>query len=242
MKPITAMENLRIAIVEDDAIANLRLVECLKKYQDETKIEIQTKSYPNSSMFLNAYNGDFDIVFMDIELPDMNGLDAIKRIREKDSDVMVIFVTNMAQYAVKGYEVQAFDFIVKPIQYFSFEKKLTLAIKQLDKKIDQEIWISNKAGKFKIKISNIKYVEVISHSIIFHLLNGDVKTTGTLDKIISLLPAKSFSLCNRCYLVNLRYVTKVLPTQVEVGGEILIVSRSKHATFLHDLNNYLIGK
>ncbi len=236
------MENLRIAIVEDDQIANARLVDYLKKYQDESKIEMQVKSYPNSSLFLNGYNGNFDIIFMDIELPDMNGLDAIKRIRERDSDVMVIFVTNMAQYAVKGYEVQAFDFIVKPVQYYSFEKKLTLAIKQLDKRIDQEIWISNKTGKFKIKISNIKYVEVISHSIIFHLLNGDVKTTGTLDKIMSLLPAKSFSLCNRCYLVNLRYVTKLFPTQVEVGGELLNVSRAKHSTFLHDLNNYLIGK
>ena len=129
------MENLRIAIVEDDQIANARLVDYLKKYQDESKIEMQVKSYPNSSLFLNGYNGNFDIIFMDIELPDMNGLDAIKRIRERDSDVMVIFVTNMAQYAVKGYEVQAFDFIVKPVQYYSFEKKLTLAIKQLDKRM-----------------------------------------------------------------------------------------------------------
>lgn len=133
------MENLRIAIVEDDQIANARLVDYLKKYQDESKIEMQVKSYPNSSLFLNGYNGNFDIIFMDIELPDMNGLDAIKRIRERDSDVMVIFVTNMAQYAVKGYEVQAFDFIVKPVQYYSFEKKLTLAIKQLDKRISLQL-------------------------------------------------------------------------------------------------------
>ncbi len=72
------------------------------------------------------YRADYDIVFMDIELPGINGMEAAHRLREIDQQVILIFVTNMAQFAVKGYEVDALDYIIKPAQYGPLSIKLTV--------------------------------------------------------------------------------------------------------------------
>lgn len=94
----------------------------------------------------------------------------------------------------------------------------------------------------RIKASQIKYVEVIQHMLIFHTINGDIKASGSLEKIAAMLPSYQFSMCNRCYLVNLGYITAVKQKSVVIGNEELQVSRLKHSNFMHDLNCYLAGE
>lgn len=230
---------IRIAIVEDEITASDLLIDYLNKYANEKKEKFEIKVYSSSLMFLNEYKNNLDIVFMDIELPDGNGLDTIRKIRQLDNDVIVIFVTNMAQYAVKGYEVRAFDFIVKPVTYYNFSVKLENVLHCFEKKKDSEIWISNKEGKLKLKVSSIYYIEVVQHMCFYHTSNGNFKATGSLKNIEDTLEKMNFALCNRCYLVNLKYVTSVKKGIVVVNNEELIISRSKQAEFMKRLNDYL---
>lgn len=230
---------IRIAIVEDETSASDLLIDYLNKYANEKKEKFEIKVYSSSLMFLNEYKNNFDIVFMDIELPDGNGLETIRKIRQLDNDVIVIFVTNMAQYAVKGYEVRAFDFIVKPVTYYNFSVKLENVLHCLEKKKDSEIWISNKEGKLKLKVSSIYYIEVVQHMCFYHTGNGKFKATGSLKNIEDTLEKMNFALCNRCYLVNLKYVTSVKKGIVVVNNEELVISRSKQAEFMKRLNDYL---
>ena len=132
---------IRIAIVEDDREHALRLENALKKYADEHKLTLQICVFYNVISFLEQYAGDYEIVFMDIMMPMMNGMDASRMLREKDENVMLIFVTSMGQYAIRGYEVSASDFIVKPVEYPSFALKFTRALSKLPKKEDRDVLI-----------------------------------------------------------------------------------------------------
>ena len=110
---------LRCAIVEDSPRELEHLKECLARYSAERDIPLETTAFGDAASFLEHYRADYDIVFMDIELPGINGMEAAHRLREIDRQVILIFVTNMAQFAVKGYEVDALDYIIKPAQYLS---------------------------------------------------------------------------------------------------------------------------
>ena len=230
---------IRIAIVEDDKSSSELLVSYLERYSNDKNIKFDVKTFFSCNQILNNYNNNFDIIFMDIELPDGNGLETIRKIREVDKNVIVIFVTNMAQYAVKGYEVRAFDFIVKPVTSYNFYIKLDNILNLFEQKKDNEIWISNKDGKMKLNISSIYYIEVIQHMCIYHTKDGNYKATGSLNNIEKTLSKYNFSLCNRCYLVNLRYVTSVKKGFVLINNEELIISRAKQASFMKDLNDFL---
>lgn len=178
---------------------------------------------------------------MDIELPDGDGMEVVRRLREKDKDVIVIFVTNMSQYAVKGYEVRAFDFIVKPVSYGNFSVKLTGALECFRQKRGKDIWISNKDGKTRLRTSRVKYVEVVQHMLIYHTLDGELKASGSLGQLQEELAEEPFALCNRCYFVNLRFVTAVRQFEVLLGGEKLQISRLKRNSFMVALNDFLAG-
>ena len=89
------------------------------------------ETYDRAFKLLDAYRSDVDLIFLDIQVPDMMGIDAARRIRDVDQEVMIIFVTNLTQYAIDGYSVRAFDYILKPLNYFSFSKKLRRALRML---------------------------------------------------------------------------------------------------------------
>lgn len=232
---------LRIAIVEDEIQESDLLIDFLHRYEEENGEKFEIRVFDSAAKFHFHFHSNFDLIFMDIELPDGNGMDIVKKIRETNQDVTVVFVTNMVQYAVKGYEVKAFDFIVKPVTYYNFSIKLKNVIASLNQRKDREIWISNKDGKMKIQVSTILYIEIIKHMAYFYTTKGEFNATISLSALEKELKDDHFELCNRCYLVNLRHVHAVKKGFVYVGDKELSISRSKQGDFLRALNRYLLG-
>ena len=235
-------EILRVCIIEDNPDETKKLKLFLGEYGKKNNYEFSVTHYDDPLDFLEEFRGNYEFIFMDIELPHLDGMETARRIRRIDKRVIVIFVTNMAQYAVKGYEVDALDFIVKPVQYTGFCVKLDRAVERFKSLRDREIWITERGNMRRLFISQIKYIEVAHHSVIYHTTEGVYKTYDQLKSAMELLGDSSFALCNRCYLVNLRFVTAIEELSVTVGGEKLQISRNKKKEFMQILNDFLGGK
>lgn len=138
-------ENDKYCIVEDDKNSSKLLGKYLDKFSKDHDCKFTTSTFFTAGDYIENCRSGFDIVFMDIELPDGNGMESVRRIRELGVESLVIFVTNLAKYAVQGYEVKAFDFIVKPVNYYNFELKLLSALECLDKNGDKgnNTWVYN---------------------------------------------------------------------------------------------------
>lgn len=109
-----------IAIVEDEKVFAGQLQEFLKKYQKEQDTAFKISVFRDGAEILEHYEPLYDVILLDIEMPRVNGMEAAAKIRQMDGDVVLVFITNMASYAIHGYEVGALDFVMKPITYYPF--------------------------------------------------------------------------------------------------------------------------
>lgn len=218
---------MNIAVVEDQEKERKNFIEILNRYAREYQEVFHICEFSDALDFLNETRQDFQIVFMDIQMPFMDGMKAARRFRERDSEAVLIFITAMAQYALHGYEVNALDYIVKPLNYYSFSLKMKRAVGQVRLKENQPFLIRRKDGVIKISLRNIVYVEVMGHRIIYHLENGQVEAYGTMKKVTGEIQNPSFALCNSCYYVNLRYVTAIEGHTLKLGKTELQISHPK---------------
>lgn len=231
---------MNIALVEDEDDAADVLLGFLRRYGQEKNIDFSTSRFDNAVTFLTNYKANYDLIFMDIEMPMMKGIDAAKKLRELDKNVLLIFVTNMAQYAINGYEVSAFDYAVKPILYHDFCLKMQRVQQYLEKNKEMSVCINTEGSIVSVDLSDIKYVEVSGHKIYYHTTTGILESYGTLKKIEANFPPHNFVRANSCYLVNLKYVRSIKGfTAVMSGGDTLQISESKKKPFLQAIASYL---
>lgn len=232
---------ISIAIVEDEAAQAQILLSYLERYEQEHSVRFQTTHFSGSLAFLNNTRTVFDIVFMDIEMPYKNGMEAAAEMRRINTESCLIFVTNMAQYAIKGYEVDAMDFLVKPVAYPVFSFKLAKALAQVEKRRHTELCIPLKNGIVRLQVSDIRYVRVDQHRVFYHTADRVQEAWSSLAQAEKSLKAFGFSRCSSNCLVNLRCVTRVADNEVYLGEETLSLSRGKKKQFMSELTQYLGG-
>ena len=231
---------IRFAIVEDNKEANIKLKNCLDIYFKNSN-EYQIDSFDSAFLFINKFNSNYDVIFMDIEMPLMNGLEACRKIREKDNNVIIVFVTNIVQYAVDGYAVNAFDCIIKPVNFETFKYKMDRVMQKLKYSKDDNIVLKTAKGIINLSINSILYIESMEHNIIYHTDKEDIKVYGKLSTVENDLVDKGFFKCNRWYLVNMRHVRGLKDLYVDVAGEKLLISRRRKTDFMQALTSYLGG-
>ncbi len=228
---------VHVAIVEDEEIHQKILKEYLERYAKENGTAFNIDVFPNPILLLENYKPAYDLIFMDIQMPDINGMEAARRLRSVDQNVLLIFVTSLAQYAIEGYEVAAMDYILKPVQYFSFAMKLTKAIWRIDAEGGDALKVANNSGSSRLRLRDIQYIEISGHTITYRTLDGgSVSGTGTLSGVEERLKGKQFARCNSCYLVNLQYVGNVKGYQLLLkDGTELQISQPRKKGFMQAL-------
>lgn len=229
---------LKIAIVEDDALYAKQLEDYLHQFETENKELMQITVFSDGDQIVEKYSSQFDIILMDIEMKFVDGMTAAEEIRKMDSEVVIIFITNMAQYAIRGYEVNALDYILKPVSYFAFSQKLTRAIARMHKRENKAILVNMKDSVVRINLANIYYIESQGHTMILHTVLGEYETAGTMKGMEEKLAGLNFSRGNYGYLINLQHVDDVTDGCAVVKGEKLVLSRTRKKKFMEDLTKY----
>ena len=231
----------KVSIVEDEEEAFGVLKKCLEQYSEETGTAFEISWYNSGLKFLSEYKADCSLVFMDIELPDINGIKTSEKLREIDSCVGLVFITNIAKYAIDGYRVNALDYVLKPVTYASLKIKLDRILARL-KKADKKIVITSRNEQNVVGVNSVYYVEVSVHNIVYHTESGDYNSYGTLKEVMRDFPADQFIRCNNCYFVNLAHISGFSGSTLQIGPYSIEISRSRKKEVLAAYNKYRLAK
>lgn len=230
---------IRIAIVEDDGMCARQLEEYIRRYEQESRENIQITVFGDGEDIVTGYRPVYDIILMDIEMRFMNGMSAAEEIRRMDEEVTIIFITNMAQYAIRGYSVGALDYVLKPVSYFAFSQRLDRAVERLKKKEKRYLIVRVKGGSKRIAVDDIYYIESQGHLLLVHTKGGIEETGGTMTEMEEKLAGMHFCRCNKGYLVNLEHVDGIRDGCVLVGKDLLTISRPRKKIFQETLTAYM---
>ncbi len=231
-----------IAVVEDEDMAADLLISYIQRYSQLSGEKFNVSRFTNAADFLENYRAIYAVVFMDIQMPKMNGMDGAMELRKLDKTVSIIFITNLVQYSQKGYEVDAVSFLVKPVSYFDFSLKFRKALNIYVMNEERSITIKYRGGLCRISTDKLMYVEIIAHRLYYHLIDDDIEITGVLSEVEKELSEYGFLRCNSCYLVNPKFVVAVKGSEVQVGNRTLQISRPRRAAFLAELANWYAGQ
>lgn len=229
---------IRIAIVEDEINYQKQLIEYLRRFEKDQREKIYIETFTDGDQFVENYQAQFDIILMDIQMPLLDGMGAAEEIRKVDSEVVIIFITNMPQYAIKGYAVDALDYILKPISYFQFSERLKRAVERMKKRETQHIAVKVKEGVIRLDLSDIFYIESQGHDLIFMTKKGEYIATGTMKELEKELSDFHFFRGHRGFLINFKHVDGVNENGAIVGGKEVPISRSKKKPFMKALASY----
>ena len=233
---------IRIAVVEDEQESREVLCQYLGRYQEERGCEFQMTLFRDGAEITRDYRPGYDIILMDIQMASMDGMTAAELIRARDPEVILIFITQLAQYAIRGYAVEALDYLLKPVSYYAFSQRMDRALERIGRKTAQYMMVSVKGGEQKIDISAIRYIESHGHTMTLHLTRGELEVSSTMTQMEQLLKDRGFSRCNKGYLLNLAYVDGIQDGCAVLGEDHLMISRGRKAAFMEDLSNYIGGQ
>lgn len=185
-----------------------------------------------------------DLVFLDIDLPGINGMDAAAQIRQTNPTVPLVFVTNLAQYAVKGYQVDALDFMVKPVGYADFSLRMSRAMRAVKRNAARTIALPTEQGMRVVDEAAIQYVELQKHDLLYHVvgLPQPLRKRGSVRQAREELSSASFITTSQGCLVNMEHVSEVHNDSVVMDdGRTLYFSRSRKRECLEALARFFGG-
>ena len=232
---------MRIAIVEDEEMVRQQLTEYIDRFYEGDSHRYEIVYYTDGDEIVDEFQADYDLIFLDIQMKRMDGLKAAEKIRQMDENVFLVFVTNMANYAIKGYSVHAFDFILKPVNYLMMKPILQRIDTLVESKTKKFITLPTDKGLTRIDVSQIYYMETEDHIICIRTEKGEYRLRSTMKSMEETLEGYGFSRCNNCYLVNLNHVDRVDGSSVFVHGNELTISRPRRKAFMEALAKFLGG-
>ena len=231
----------RISVVEDQEKWRLQIEQNLKKYSSEKNVLFDVSFYSSGESFLSQYSSDIDVIFMDIGLPKKNGIEISKEVRKKNENVCIVFLTELSQFAIQGYEVNAYDYLVKPMSYDLFVIKMDRILQHLKITTKKYFSLKDAEGFHRICYDDILYIESQKHYIYFHCNKEIYRMRGSLEDIQESFTSSGFSKINRSIIINLSKVSDYTHTDVMIEEESLPLSRVYKADFLKVLTQF-IGK
>lgn len=229
---------LMLAIVDDEPKDSAALNALVAEYFRQNNQAYMVHVFNAPLDFIRSTE-NHDIVFMDIRMDKLDGLEVARLMRKINKDSVLIFVTHMAQLAIRGYEVDALDFIVKPADQFSINYVLDKAITRLESVTSTVFALKTSDGIISLSSNDITYVEVFDHNLVYHTTKGNYDVRGRLSDVLKKLDEKRFIMCNRSFVVNMRYVSSTCNEYLVVDGTKIPISKSHRKEIMQHFSNFL---
>ena len=231
------MRGIKIAIAEDNAADLLITRKFIEEYCHSRKIDISIDGFSTAVAYLDSKQR-YNAVFLDIEMPHMDGMELAAEIRKHDSRVVMVFVTNMARYAVNGYRVGAIDYVLKPISAFDFSLTMDRVMGAIARVREEKSYtVKSRESVTTLSASDIRYIESLNHHLIFHTSFGEQEVYGYLKDVENEL-GDGFFRVSSCYLINLAYVKTINGCDITIGDDVLKISRVKKSELIEKLVAY----
>lgn len=219
---------MRIALCDDNPIE-------LRKIKDIINTFLLTERLNDSSeihVFLSAddllldidQHGEFDLLFLDIVMPGMNGIELAKELRIKDRKSMIVFLTTSTEFAISSYQVDAFYYLLKPFSLSDIYSLLKKVFNKLDSEKSTSIIVKGSGKLTKIEIHNIQFLESIKHMIHFHLRDSSIISCyGTINEFSNLLLSDGrFVRCHKSFIINMYFVKSVSNSNFIMQDKVII--------------------
>ncbi len=221
---------LNIAICDDDPAIRSDLQNSMQRYKAETGLHLQIAEFTSGDQLLQEFPENIDLLILDIQMPGRSGLDTARAIRKVNQQVLIIFFTNYVQYALEGYEVQAYRFLLKPLDYDQFTRVVGSALQLLQNRRQNVLLIQTKERTSHIPIDSIQYIETYKGHVIVHTLSDKIECYTSMKEMEHQLEEHSFFRCHTAFLVPLKAIRDVTQRDVHLySGEVLPLSRHRRS-------------
>lgn len=231
---------VRVAIVEDETELHDYYGKMIEAWGKARNVRIAATFIENSEEYLFKYDRQniFDIIFLDVCMKDMNGMELAHEIRKFDRNVQIVFLTGKSEYVFEGYEIGAVRYLVKPVAEGDLEKALDVCLEKLESIREDYIAIKYHGENLRLSRSEIIFVKVDGHYLKMQTVDGAYEWKASLKEILSKLDSDRFVMANRSAVVNLEFVTKITREEcILENGEAIPVSRGAYGP----LNDAFMG-
>lgn len=233
-------KTINIAICDDD-INTAKKIEELIKSVDSLE-PFNTTIFVDGKKFCDTNLTKYDIVFLDIELGDMSGIDIAVELKKVNTTDIVFFITSYTSYISDAFKTMPFQYLLKPINEKLFREEFLRGLEKL-KKAKYRIKIITKYGESNIKVDSIAHIEYINKKLIFYTRDEKISVAGKLSDWTDKLLSYDFVQCHKSFLVNLNCIKTVKYNQIVMDDNTIIPIGRKYAkSFIEGRNNFLLGK
>ena len=232
---------MRIAICEDNMEHAEILAGMVNRWAKKENIQVVIGRYQSAEQFLFCMKDEppYDLVFLDIQMSKINGLQLARMIREEDRLIFLVFTTALKKYAPKGYEVSAFRYLIKPLQEDEVFQALSAASQMLEVRKKEAIIVTQSDKSRRVFMDDIYYIEVDNHHIILHLRDETIRFKAKLKELETQFKEPQFCKCHRSYIVNMKYAGRISREGVEIDGKkTLPISKSRWEALNHCYMEY----